>query len=442
MSCASLTISPVVKSVTVSPVQPALIISGVTSIPSGAAGGDLAGSYPNPTVDGLQGRAVASTAPSGGQALVWNAVLSRWEPGSATAVLADGDYGDISVQNGGATLVIDVGAVTANKIGARQATYPKLPATVANTVLGRADAGSGDWQPLTLGSTFYVDPGNYTVNVADASVGTSKLGVDVTTAGKSLLTGATASSQRTTLGLGTGDSPQFTAISLLNGEVIRNTVDGRVDILPKPNASNQVGVTFDMSSIADAVQIGTYRTSNDALNDGRVQWNVPIQTGNNVTTIWGAWQWAGVRMATGSSIPATLQIGVTNYNGGPGDLNGNHVLALVSYSHLGNANRRPTTLYADPQWFVYSADATQPNDFVRMWHDQTDGNIESGNGKMRVKAATRVRIEGSSGGFDLPAGDGSNGQVLTTNGSGNVSWSTPSGGGVTKAFAIAMAVAL
>ena len=53
--------------------------SGVTS---GTAGGDLSGTYPNPTVDGLQGRAVASTAPTDGQALIWNNTLSRWEPSS------------------------------------------------------------------------------------------------------------------------------------------------------------------------------------------------------------------------------------------------------------------------------------------------------------------------------------------------------------------------
>jgi hypothetical protein len=198
------------------------------------------------------------------------------------------------------------------------------------------------------------------------------------------------------------------ALELENGEQIRNTVDGRVDILPKPNASNQVGVTFDMSSIADAVQIGTFRTSNSALNDGRVQWNVPIQTGNNVTTIWGAWQWAGVRMATGSSIPATLQIGVTNYNGGPGDLNGNHVAALMSYSHMGLANRRPTTLFTDPQWFVYSGDASQPNDYIRMWHDRTDANIEAGNGDLRLSGANIIangtRIPTTTAGTAAPSG--------------------------------------
>jgi len=46
--------------------------------PSGNAGGDLGGTFPNPVVDALQGRPVANTAPANGQVLRWSG--TAWEP--------------------------------------------------------------------------------------------------------------------------------------------------------------------------------------------------------------------------------------------------------------------------------------------------------------------------------------------------------------------------
>lgn len=58
-------------------------VYGAPATPSGAAGGDLGGFYPNPIVDGFQNRPVAATAPNTGDVYIWNG--SQWVPGSPTS---------------------------------------------------------------------------------------------------------------------------------------------------------------------------------------------------------------------------------------------------------------------------------------------------------------------------------------------------------------------
>jgi len=60
--------------------------SPAASIDGNTVGGDLSGVLPNPKVDGLQGRAVGTAAPSDTQVLTWNASASEWRPGDVASL--------------------------------------------------------------------------------------------------------------------------------------------------------------------------------------------------------------------------------------------------------------------------------------------------------------------------------------------------------------------
>src|SRR5271165_4202749 len=50
------------------------------AIPPGLAGGDLTGTYPDPSVAKIQGTKIAITAPADGQVLTYVAANNDWEP--------------------------------------------------------------------------------------------------------------------------------------------------------------------------------------------------------------------------------------------------------------------------------------------------------------------------------------------------------------------------
>lgn len=103
----------------------------------------------------------------------------------------------------------------------RSAVAAKVP-TTSDLALGEIAINTYDGKVYIKkdnGTASIVEVGA-TATVADGSITTAKLGGDITTAGKALLDDADAAAQRTTLGLGTANSPTFAGLTLTGAGVL------------------------------------------------------------------------------------------------------------------------------------------------------------------------------------------------------------------------------
>src|SRR5687767_10085110 len=141
-------------------VTSAKLAAGVipTSLPpNGAAGGDLAGSFPNPVVNRIQNVAISNTAPANGQVLKFNG--TQWVPatddvgsgggGGAPTGPAGGDLGGTypnpNINNGAVnTSKLADNSVTTSKIVDASVTSAKLAAGVIPTSLPPNGIAGGD----------------------------------------------------------------------------------------------------------------------------------------------------------------------------------------------------------------------------------------------------------------------------------------------------------
>jgi hypothetical protein len=294
--------------------------------------GDISGTPGAELVKGLQGTPVAPVAPSGGQALVFNSGLNRWQPGSA------GTVPDWPVTRSSNTN-LTIGTGPGVRIGS---TYCQVPATPATVSVGD---GTGTIFLFIRSNCELVAAHNVVVSSCTLCTAAAGAGYepDSFPLAQWTITGGVLASQ------GTSALTPYFVRPLQAGQNIQLTYNGGATQVSASNLASlhpvrTIGETFDLGGTPLSAGVTKYLTVpfactmagwNLAVDQGTATvqiWKAP--TGTAVPTVANSISTAGVTISTGTAVHSTDMTDFTSVAVAANDIFGFNLSAVTSSTFL------------------------------------------------------------------------------------------------------------
>ena len=169
------------------------------------------------------------------------------------------------------------------------------------------------------------------------------------------------------------DSPTFDNITLSGASILANAAASGVLTLGGTGGSNNENLLLDFETSSNNIIISS------TTNTLRTSWLLDIKLQNDIGLILGSSFNTRLHLETEGN--DNLQLGLN-----VGSATNSGYFSIMKQSDMGNANRSPLAISANPVLRIYSSDVTNALDYGDFYHDQANFWISIGDGALNLSS--------------------------------------------------------